>query len=29
MRDIVVAMQSSRIREVANASLKNPDVLAF
>ena len=29
MRDVVVAMQSSRIREVANASLKNPDVLAF
>ena len=29
MRDIVVAMQSSRIREVANAALKNPDVLAF
>jgi len=29
MREIVVAMQSSRIREVANASLKNPDVLAF
>lgn len=29
MRDIVIAMQSSRIREVANAALKNPDVLAF
>jgi aspartate/methionine/tyrosine aminotransferase len=29
MRDTVVAMQSSRIREVANAALKNPDVLAF
>jgi len=29
MRDIVVAMQSSRIRDVANAALKNPDVLAF
>ena len=29
MRDAVVAMQSSRIREVANAALKNPDVLAF
>jgi aspartate/methionine/tyrosine aminotransferase len=29
MRDIVLAMQSSRIREVANAALKNPDVLAF
>jgi aspartate/methionine/tyrosine aminotransferase len=29
MRDIVVAMQSSRIREVANAALKRPDVLAF
>jgi aspartate/methionine/tyrosine aminotransferase len=29
MREIVVAMQSSRIREVANAALKNPDVLAF
>jgi len=29
MRDIVVEMQSSRIREVANAALKNPDVLAF
>jgi len=29
MRDVVVAMQSSRIREVANAALKNPDVLAF
>ena len=29
MRDIVTAMTSSRIREVANASLKNPDVLAF
>lgn len=29
MRDIVMAMTSSRIREVANASLKNPDVLAF
>src|SRR5688500_16114439 len=28
MRDAVVAMQSSRIREVANAALKNPDVLA-
>jgi cytochrome P450/NADPH-cytochrome P450 reductase len=27
MRDTVVAMQSSRIREVANAALKNPDVL--
>jgi aspartate/methionine/tyrosine aminotransferase len=29
MRDTVIAMQSSRIREVANAALKNPDVLAF
>jgi len=29
MRDTVVTMQSSRIREVANAALKNPDVLAF
>jgi len=29
MRESVVAMQSSRIREVANAALKNPDVLAF
>jgi aspartate/methionine/tyrosine aminotransferase len=29
MRDTVVAMQGSRIREVANAALKNPDVLAF
>lgn len=29
MRDTVVAMHSSRIREVANAALKNPDVLAF
>lgn len=29
MRDTVTAMTSSRIREVANASLKNPDVLAF
>ena len=29
MRDVVAAMQSSRIREVANAALKNPDVLAF
>ena len=29
MREAVVAMQSSRIREVANAALKNPDVLAF
>ncbi len=29
MRDTVVAMQSSRIREVANAALKRPDVLAF
>jgi aspartate/methionine/tyrosine aminotransferase len=29
MRDTVVAMQSSRIREVANAALGNPDVLAF
>jgi aspartate/methionine/tyrosine aminotransferase len=29
MRETVVAMQSSRIREVANAALKNPDVLAF
>ncbi len=29
MRDIVLAMQSSRIREVANAALKRPDVLAF
>jgi aspartate/methionine/tyrosine aminotransferase len=29
MRDTVLAMQSSRIREVANAALKNPDVLAF
>ena len=29
MRDTVVAMQSSRIREVANVALKNPDVLAF
>ena len=29
MRDAVLAMQSSRIREVANAALKNPDVLAF
>jgi len=29
MRETVVGMQSSRIREVANATLKNPDVLAF
>jgi aspartate/methionine/tyrosine aminotransferase len=29
MRDIVQAMQSSRIREVSNAALKQPDVLAF
>jgi aspartate/methionine/tyrosine aminotransferase len=29
MRDAVLAMQSSRIREVANAALKNRDVLAF
>jgi aspartate/methionine/tyrosine aminotransferase len=29
VRETVVAMQSSRIREVANAALKNPDVLAF
>jgi aspartate/methionine/tyrosine aminotransferase len=29
MRETVVSMQSSRIREVANAALKNPDVLAF
>jgi aspartate/methionine/tyrosine aminotransferase len=29
MRDTVVAMQSSRIREVANAALKSPDVLPF
>lgn len=29
MRDTVVAMHSSRIREVANAALKNPNVLAF
>lgn len=29
MRDLVVAMQGSRIREVADAGLKNPDVLAF
>jgi aspartate/methionine/tyrosine aminotransferase len=29
MRDTVTAMTSSRIREVANAALKNPDVLAF
>lgn len=29
MRDTVVAMQSSRIREVANAALRRPDVLAF
>jgi aspartate/methionine/tyrosine aminotransferase len=29
MRDAVVAMQGSRIREVANAALGRPDVLAF
>lgn len=29
MRDIVAAMQSSRIREVANAALKRADVLPF
>ncbi|HEX6019776.1 MAG TPA: pyridoxal phosphate-dependent aminotransferase [Burkholderiaceae bacterium] len=29
MRDLVVAMQGSCIREVADAGLKNPDVLAF
>jgi aspartate/methionine/tyrosine aminotransferase len=29
MRDTVLAMQASRIREVANAALGRPDVLAF
>jgi len=29
MRDLVVAMQGSRIREVADTGLNNPDVLAF